>query len=123
MAAGAVTDPYIRFRNDFHALLDQRCYTPEWLDAQVWAGAFRVFGDDDGCILVSLKRYPTGLYEIHGEAAAGDLAAIKRLIERAVEWGRSVGCQLASIASRSGWVRALKDDGWVIHQTELRKEL
>lgn len=118
-----MSEAYLAHRDAFLEMIDQNLYPADWLDAQVWSGAFRVFGDDRACILVSLKRYPSGVYEIHGEAAAGELSEIKRLIEAAVEWGRGVGCQLASIASRSGWVRALKDDGWAIHQTELRKEL
>ena len=118
-----MTCPYERFRQDFYGLLDPRFYTPEWLDAQVWCGTFRVFGNDDACILVSLKTYPTGAYELHGEAAAGDLGAITDLIRRAEDWGRSIGCVSASIASREGWARHLAKDGWQTHQVVLRKEL
>lgn len=118
-----MTDAYLTHRAAFISLLDPQLYPAEWLDAQVWSGAFRVFGNDQACILVSLKRYPSGVYEIHGEAAAGDLAAIKHLIERAVEWGRSIGCRFASIASREGWGRTLKNDGWGTHQLMIRKEI
>lgn len=118
-----MTDAYLSHRAAFLGMMDQNLYPADWLDAQVWSGAFRVFGDDRACILVSLKRYPSGVYEIHGEAAAGDLSEIKRLIESAVEWGRSVGCKLASIASREGWAKILANDGWHVHQTTIRKEL
>lgn len=123
--AGALVmpDPYELFRQDFYDLLDPRLYSCEWLDAQVWCGAFRVFGTNKACILVSLKSYPTGLHEIHGEAAAGELNEITDLIRRAEDWGRSIGCVAASIASREGWARHLAKDGWQVHQTVLRKEL
>ncbi|GAA0729992.1 hypothetical protein [Sphingomonas japonica] len=116
-------DSYLKHRQAFAELLDPRFYSIEWLDSEVWSGAIRTFGNERGCILTRLKQYPTGALEIHGEAAAGDMAAILELIEQAEEWGRQMGCGTATIASRPGWARVLSEKGWALHQTELRKGL
>ena len=114
---------YEAHREAFAELLDPRFYTVNWLDGEIWTGAIRVFGNNRACILVRLKPYPTGAWEIHGEAAVGELDAILELIEEAEAWGRKIGCITASIASRSGWQRVLKDKGWEPFQVELRKDL
>lgn len=123
MAGSAVTDPYLAFRDQFAALMDQRCYSLEWLDQRVWTGDAVVFGNDRAAIVVELREYPAGAVEVHGLVAAGELATVIELIETAEQWGRQRGAVLASIASRPGWARALKRDGWQIHQVEIRKEL
>lgn len=114
---------YWLFRDQLEQLLDPRCYTIEWLDRQIMTGAAQVLSDGRGIIVFQVKDYPAGAREVHGLCAAGDLPAIIELIEQAEEWGRSVGCTFASIASREGWVRVLSDKGYRVHQVELRKEL
>lgn len=119
-----MNDAYLHFRDGFASILDPRFYTIEWLDGQIWAGLARVWATSDACILVEVKTYPTGATEIHGLAAVGNMdSIIKQLIPQAEAWGRSIGCVSASIASRSGWVRALKSSGYELHQCEIRKDL
>lgn len=121
MSKPPANSDYLRFRDGFAGAIDLKLYTIEWLDAQVASGAFRPLASPNACILVSLRTYPTGVLELHGEAATGDLQEIIQLIDLAVSWAREHGCALATIASRPGWARVL--DGWETRQIELRKEL
>lgn len=112
--------PYVRFRDEIVALDPDR-YPPEWIDAQVWGGVWRCWGNEDAVILASIETYPSGVREVHGIAAAGNLNAIFKLIPMAEEWGREAGCVRAVIESREGWMRALP--GYELHQVAVRKEL
>lgn len=116
-------DAYQRHRGEIGALLDPRCYTIEWLDQQLASQCAMAFGDDKAVIVVSWKVYPTGTTELHGLVAAGALESVLWLIEEAESWGRGHGFTFSCIASRPGWQRVLKDRGYAVHQTELRKDL
>ena len=114
--------PYTMFREDFAGLLDERFYTIEWLDCQVFSGAIRAMGDERAAILYKFERYPTGLLELQGMAAAGDLAVIKdELIPAAEALAKQMGCTSARIESREAWVRLLPD--YQHCQTSIIKEL
>ena len=114
---------YLDRRDAIAALLDARCHNIEWLDACIIGGACRVFASDAAVIVVMVKQYPAGATELHGLVAAGDLEAILPLIDDAEHWARENGVTFASIASRQGWERVLKDRGYRLYKTELRKEL
>lgn len=114
---------YQSHREEIADLIDPRCYSMDWIDSLVTTGAAQVFANDEAVILTEIKNYPTGALEIHGLVAAGELAAILDLIEQAEAWGRSVGCQFASIASREGWGRVLAGRGYQPYQMQIRKEL
>lgn len=119
-----IIQDYMKFRDGFASILDERFYYIEWLDKQVISGAYKLLATEDAAILVELKSYPTGAMELHGVAATGNMHSIvSELIPRAEQYGREVGCMIASIESRPGWVRALKGDGYEVHQTCIRKEL
>lgn len=113
-------DAYEPFRPDFHALDPDR-YPADYMDAQVYAGFWRCWGTPEAAILVELKRYPSGVLEVHGVAAAGDLQTIVGLIPCAEHWGRELGAVRAVIESRSGWERIL--NGYEVHQVSIRKDL
>lgn len=100
--------PYVRFRAEIVSLDPDR-YPPEWIDAQVRGGLWRCWGNDEAVILAEVKTFPSGLREVHGLAAAGELAAIKALIPEAEAWGRECGCRDASIESRPEWARLLPE--------------
>ena len=119
---------YLRFRDQFARLLDPRCYTPEWLDRQILSGTFRPFVGERSAILVSIRTYPTGARELHGEGAAierpgGLQEAEDVLIPAAEEHGRMMGCGWAAIASRAAWARRLKRSGYRQYQLSIRKDL
>lgn len=113
---------YQRFREQFHAILDENYYPASWLDGEIACGRMVLFTADSSAILVSVKTFPSGLKEVHGEAAVGKHAEIVRiLIPRAEKWAKSIGCASASISSRMGWVKMLPD--YQIYQTTIRKSL
>lgn len=112
---------YQKHRNEIAGMLDERLYTIEWVDAQIWSGAFRIFASENAIIAVELKQYPTGAIELHGMFAAGDLDEIVPLIGRAEEWGRTMGCTYATISSRPGWARVMRD--YEVVQVTIRKVL
>ena len=115
---------YAEARPHFAEALDPRLYTIEHLDALVLSGRAQVWLGERAAIVTEVREYPTGARVVHGLVAAGALEEIVGvLIPRAEAWGRSVGCLLAVIESRPGWVRRLKDAGYRIHQTAVRKAL
>lgn len=117
-------EAYLKFRYGLSQILDERFYPLEWLDAQMWSHAAKLLWNDTSAIIFELKEYPSGLKEVHGLAAVGDMdSIILQLIPMAEQWGREMGCVTASIASRGGWARALKSHGYELFQTSIRKEL
>ncbi|MCW2405034.1 hypothetical protein M2336_001663 [Sphingobium sp. B1D7B] len=115
---------YLRFRSAFAKLLDERFYPLAWLDQEVASGSMVLLSKDDSAILVSIKAYPSGLKEIHGECATGKLDVIASdLIPLAEQFGREIGCEFGAISSRKGWDRVMRDQGYSVHQTTLRKAL
>lgn len=116
-------DEYYRHRGEIADLLDPRCYSIEWLDAELANGRALAFGNESAVIAITVKTYPMGAIELHGLVAAGALDGILALIEEAEEWGRVHGLTFACISSRPGWSRVLKAKGWQVHQVELRKDL
>lgn len=118
--AGRDVTPYDIFRDEFVSLDPER-YPAEYIDRRVETGAWRCWGDERAAILAEIRVYPSGAREVHGIAAAGDLAAIIGLIPLAEAWGREMGCTRAVIESRPGWERALPD--YELHQVSVRKDL
>lgn len=115
---------WLRWRGEFYDILDERFYTPEWLNGEVWSGRMVLFYRDGAAVLVSIKAYPTSALELHGIGAAGDWATIVgALIPEAEAWGRKMGCIVAVIESRGAWAKVLKDSGYALYQTNIRKEL
>jgi hypothetical protein len=115
---------YLRFRTLFADTLDPQRYTIEWLDDKILAGEFKLWVGEGAAIVAKLERYPTGAMDIHGMIAAGSLEEIRgALIPMAEHWAREIGCIGAMISSREGWAKALKANGYELHQTVLRKEL
>lgn len=114
---------YQRHRDEIRGLLDPRCHRIEWLDVRILNGDALAFGNDRAVIVVEVRQYPAGATELHGLVAAGDLSEILPLIDQAEAWGRSTGVTFASIASRPGWGRVLKDRDYSVYQVTLRKDL
>lgn len=122
--AESVWDEYMRFRPSFGSLIDPEFYPLEWLDDQVRGGNFKLLNTSNSAILITVKAYPSGALELHGIAACGNLAEIVGdLIPKALEIGKTLGCQIAAIESRPGWARIMRNFGWELHQVALRKAL
>ena len=115
---------YVRFRSSIAQALDERLYPLAYVDALVASGLAQMICSGDSIILFKRKGYPSGMCDVHGLVAAGDMGRIaNELIPLAEQWGRQQGCTGASIASRPGWARTLKSQGYEPHQLTLRKAL
>lgn len=115
---------YLTHREAIREAIDETLYPIEWLDEQVRSGKYRVIGTETACIVVGLKTYPSGVMDIEGIVAAGDLTEIvERLIPAAERLGKSLGCRGALVESRPGWSRSLKAYGYKLEQQRLRKGL
>lgn len=125
MASAVVNWPeYLRFRDAFAAALDPRFYPISWLDGEVACGRMLLLTGEHSAILFSVKTYPSGLKELHGELAVGNLGGIVHdLIPRAELFGKEIGCSVAVIQSREGWNRVMRDQGYELYQTAVRKAL
>lgn len=111
---------YQRFRPLFEDALDPAYYPIEWLDREVASGKILLLHKADSAILITVKQYPSGLKELHGMLAVGNLLTIRQdLIPQALGFGRYLGCQVAAIESRPGWSRIMRSDGWQLHQQKL----
>jgi len=113
-------DAYLPFRREFVALAPDK-YPPEYIDGQVYAGLWLCWGDEKAAILAEVKTYPSGLREIHGLAAAGEVESIIGLIPLAEEYGRHVRCSIASIESRPAWAKLLP--GYEVDQIRIVRGL
>lgn len=67
--------------------------------AQIWPTANSV------CV-VEILTHPTGIKTLHGWLAGGDLGEIKKTVQALEEYGKSIGCQAATIMGRRGWLKA-----------------
>jgi len=104
-------------------ILDPRCYTIEWLDTMVVNGDALVFASKEAVIVMAVKQYPAGATELHGLVCVGDMNAALLLLDEAEAWANQQRVTFSCVASREGWRRVLKDRGYSLYQTELRKEL
>lgn len=101
-------EAYLPFREEFIALAPDK-YPAAYMDCQVATCVWQCWSDGKSAILAEIRTYPSGLMEVHGLAAAGVLEGIKKLIPLAEEYGRHLGCTIASIESRPEWARVLPD--------------
>jgi hypothetical protein len=115
---------YHRFRPQLAEALDPTFYPIEHLDALILSGRARLWVGEHAAIVAEIRDYPGGARAVHGLVAAGRIEEISgTLIPQAEAWGKAQGCTCAIVESRSGWMRALKPQGYAPHQVALRKEL
>ena len=100
---------YADWRGEFAKGTDARTYPIEWLDWMLDYAKARFWESDEAAIVAEIRKFPTGLTEVHGLIAAGTIEGVKALIPLAEQWGREEGCFRASITSRPGWAKALDD--------------
>jgi hypothetical protein len=115
---------YLYWRDAFAALLDPETHTIAWLDNSVAAGSIEIIAGQRSAALVSVKTYPTGMRELHGMCAVGDLDDLLVVVIPACEkWGKAMGCERAVIESRAGWARVMQSHGYSEHQRHIREAL
>lgn len=73
-------------------------------DAQVWI--------EGPCIIVTEVNDTPLERELHFWIAAGTLDEVISLSNKVMDWGKSIGCTVASLQGRKGWARVLATEGW-----------
>jgi hypothetical protein len=113
---------YADFRDQFAAAMDSAFYNIGWLDGLIESGAAVCITAGASAIIVTVKTYPTGLRQLYGMYAAGDVnEIIEVLIPQAEALGRELGCSIATIESREAWGRLLKD--YTMYKITVQKRL
>lgn len=113
----------MRFRAEIEAMLDQRKWPIEWVESQIATGGIVCHENATAMIGVEVRVYPGGLRELHGMFAVGALEGILSLIDDAVLVATYAGCDTATISSRPGWAKVLKDKGFTVDQVTITKDL
>ena len=85
------------------------------------SGKAKLWTTPNAALVTLLDTYPTGLKEIRGWLAGGDLEEIKGMIPQIEAYGRAMGCTRAVIHGRRGWLRAF--DGYREAAVTMTKEL
>lgn len=115
---------FLQWLPSFAEVMDRRYYSPDWLAGQVWSGRARFWCSENAALVAEIKIYPTGARDVHFLVAAGNLTELVETLRPKVEaWGTSMGCVAALVESRPGWVKALAQKGYRLHQAAVRKEL
>lgn len=115
---------YLKWRPQFAEILDPDYYPLEWLDRRFLDGSAIIRFCSEAACLLEIRTYPSGRKEVHALLCVGELSAILSELVPAMEaLGGSTGAISAVIESRAGWHRTLKDSGYSLYQTTIRKPL
>ena len=87
---------------------------------QIAAGDAQLWTDGESVVVTEIHQTPRKRV-LHFWLAAGNLDAVVRLSDQATEWGKTMGCEMATLVGRRGWERALT--GWTPTLTLMRKEI
>jgi hypothetical protein len=71
---------YLEWKPAFFEAIDTRMYSPEWLDGMVQSGRAQVWRSANACALTELQFYPTGVADLHGLVAAGDIEEVRDIL-------------------------------------------
>lgn len=83
--------------------------------AMLWPG-------EDGALVTQCVITPEGRF-LHCWLGGGALETLLALRPGVEAWGRTMGCEFASIEGRKGWDRVFRPFGYVRVGDELRKRL
>ena len=112
---------YARFRPLLAEAIDGRFHTIDHLDWMIRTGRAQYWQSANAAAATEIRDYPA-CRAIHGLVAAGALGEIRDILIPAAEaWGRSRGCAFAIVESRPGWQRALRNNGYALHQITVVK--
>ena len=113
---------YADWRGRLLEAVDESLHPAAWIDGRVADGTARFWENEGGAILAEIKRYPSGVLEVHGLVAAGNLDSIMALVPYAEQWGLNCGCTRATIQSSPAWARLMAGAGYQVEQILIAKE-
>lgn len=88
-----------------------RTHTVEDVMGAVDRGEAQLWLEGENALVTELNITPLEK-ELHIWLATGSLEGTIALSERAIAWGRSMGCTVATLVGREGWKRTLRGAGW-----------
>ena len=113
---------YADWRGRFLEAVDESLYPAAWIDGRVADCTARFWENDGAAILAEIRTYPSGVKEVHGLVAAGNLDSIMALIPHAEQHGLNHGCTRASIQSSPAWGRLMAGAGYAPETLLIVKE-
>lgn len=75
------------------------------------AGRLQLWHGDRACAVTEIIEYPRKKV-LHCFLAGGDMDQIIDMIDSAIKWGKTQGCESLTLSGRMGWQRALAKHGF-----------
>ena len=76
-------------------------------------GRFALFWEEDAILIVDIVTFPQCRIAVLF-IGAGRLASVVKLVERATDFARELGCKQVTMHGRKGWARVLNKLGWKV---------
>ena len=104
---------------------DRDVLTPEDFAERLESGAAQLWRGERSAIMLQRTEYHrSGEVVMEAGPASGDMDEILAAVPRLEDWAREIGCTQVHVhAGRKGWERALREQGYEVHQVILRKLL
>lgn len=77
----------------------------------ILAGRMQIWHGPKGCAVTEIVEYPRKRV-LHCFLAGGEMGQITDMIESAIAWGKTQGCESLTLSGRMGWERALRPHGF-----------
>ena len=119
-----VNEELTRCKDWIQSALDKGGNTHDFKDIVdgVLSGHMQLWPGEKGCGVTEIVVYPKKKV-LHVFLAGGEMKTILEMEKDAIKWGKSQGCEAASISGRIGWKKVLDEYGWSPQQMVLVKEI
>jgi hypothetical protein len=119
-----IREQFARCRPWIQAALDRcpiKSHTAEHVLETLERGEAQIWPSPNSCVVATISTYPTGLKTFNVWLGGGDLKELMVLCEQTQVYAKSIGCDLATITGRKGWLKAIPGTREAV--TTLIKEL
>ena len=79
--------------------------------SMILSGRLQIWHGPRGCAVTEIIEYPRKKV-IHCFLAGGDMDQILEMIDSAIAWGKTQGCESLTLSGRMGWQRVLDKHGF-----------
>lgn len=95
--------------------------TKEHVYQRLIDGRAQLWTDETAALVTSIEKHDTGLTDLYGWLAGGDMDGLRRIHAKAEEWARSAGIDRLMISGRKGFLKTLP--GYRVISTTIVKDL